>query len=109
MPAVIAEVSFFTLILVLDLVDASKSHSEHSDDLLYLTYSALISSKHTDNGWHKPAYVFSCFVADCARVAGFQAVTYPSTRIIANNFNLAIIDPSINLQDRETIHGYADH
>lgn len=87
----------FTLIApvrILDLTDPYKAHQEHSDLLNSLAYSALVSAKQRDDGWHKPHYVVSRFVADCARSAGFDAIKYPSTRKTMTNFNLVLVNSS---------------
>ena len=45
-----------------------------------LVASSLISAPAHGAGWNKPEYVFSRFVSDCAHKAGYDAITYPSTR-----------------------------
>ncbi len=90
----------FTLtqpIRVLDINNPFDAHEEHADLLNCLVYSALASAKQNSDGWHKPHYVVSRFVADCARAAGFDAIKYPSTRITTTNFNLVILNPDLTL------------
>jgi RES domain-containing protein len=94
---VIAELDIDASLNVLDLVKPEDSHPEFYDSLSALTYSALMSAKQPQHGWHKPAYVFSRFIADCSRHLGIQAIRYPSTRITKRNFNIVIIDPTFNL------------
>lgn len=84
-------------IRVLDISNPFDAHEEHADLLNCLVYSALVSAKQNSNGWHRPHYVVSRFVADCARAAGFDAIKYPSTRITSTNFNLAILNPNLTL------------
>lgn len=94
-PCIVAEIEIKCSLTVLDLLNPSDSHNKYSDDLHSLTYSALMSAKQSDDGWHKPAFVFSRFVGDCVRASGIQAIRYPSTRITKQNFNLAIVDPEV--------------
>ena len=82
---------------ILDLIEPQESHPNKYDDLASLTYSALMSAKQPSGSWHKPAYVFSRFVADCCRYSGIQAIKYPSTHIVANNFNLVVVDQGFDL------------
>jgi RES domain-containing protein len=106
-PCVIAEVALSTGLKVLDLNNPDTSHPDAANDLAALTYSALMSAKQSDGGWHKPAYVFSRFVADCAKAAGIQAIKYPSTRITReSNFDLVILDPNIRLAQHARIVGF---
>lgn len=94
----IAELKLEVPLKVLDLNTPGISHPEFEDQLSSLSYSALISVQQSESGWSKPEYVFSRFVADCARSAGIQAIKYPSTRILKEgNYNLVIIDSSISL------------
>lgn len=90
----VLEFKLLAPIRTLDLTDPYKAHQEHSDLLDSLVYSALVSAKQRDDGWHKPHYVVSRFVADCARSAGFDAIKYPSTRKTRTNFNLVLVNSS---------------
>jgi hypothetical protein len=106
-PCVIAEVALSTGLKVLDLNNPDTSHPDAADDLAALAYSALMSARQPDDGWHKPAYVFSRFVADCAKAAGIQAIKYPSTRITReSNFDLVILDQNIRLAQHARIVGF---
>jgi hypothetical protein len=82
-------------IKVLDLSKPDESHDEYESELNALAYSALISRKTTSEGWDKPEYVFSRFLYDCAKASGFDAIKYPSTKSITDNFNLVIINEDI--------------
>lgn len=84
-------------IRILDLIDPLSVDEEHTDLLRCLVYSALVSAKQTNQGLHKPHYVVSRFVADCARNAGFDAIKYPSTRMEAANFNLVLVNQELTL------------
>lgn len=103
---VIAELEFDTSLKILDLINPWDSHRQFADELLSLTYSVLMSAKQLDNGWHKPAYVFTRFITDCARSSGIQAIKYPSTHIVRDNYNLVIIDPKIQLKNIAKVNRY---
>ena len=91
----IAECEITKPIKILDLTAPTDSHIEYQEDLNALVFSALMSKRISTSGWHKPAYVFSRFVSDCAKSAGFDAIRYPSTKAIKNNFNLVIVNEDI--------------
>lgn len=93
-------------IMVLDLIDPFESHEAHADLLNSLVYSALVSAKQSDTGWHKPHYTVSRFVADCARASGFDAIKYPSTRRSGRNFNLVLVNSTIRLAADARIISY---
>ena len=96
---IIAEIELTKGIKVLDLTNTYESHPSHSELLDTLVYSALISSKQDNTGWHKPKYVFSRFIADCAKSAGFDAIKYPSTRISNDNYNIVLLNSTRTLSD----------
>ncbi len=56
-----------------------------------LAWSSLLSSPEEGDGWHKPQYAFTRFLADCARHAGFDAIRYPSVKKDMGT-NLAILN-----------------
>lgn len=91
----IAECKINNELKILDLCQADQSHSDYADDLNALIFSALMSKKLSTTGWDRPVYVFSRFIADCAKAAKFDAIKYPSTKSIGHNFNLAIINKNI--------------
>jgi len=106
-PCVVAELTFHKGLKVLDLIDPFTSHRQVADELSTLVYSTLMSAKQDDDGWHKPAYVFSRFIADCAKASGLQAIKYPSTRITACNFNLAVIERGVSLSGNGKVNAYS--
>ncbi|HDY8230023.1 TPA: RES family NAD+ phosphorylase [Vibrio vulnificus] len=91
----IAECKLEQPIKILDLSEPDVSHAEKSEELAALTYSALMSKKLSTQGYDKPVYIFTRFIADCAKSAGFDAIKYPSTKSIGNNFNLVIINKDV--------------
>ena len=50
-----------------------------SDTLNALIYSSLLSAPVEGEGWDKPQYVFSRFVADCVQSAGIDGIRYATT------------------------------
>jgi hypothetical protein len=77
------------------------------DSLAVLAYSALTSAPRHGDGWSRAEYVFSRFVADCARHAGFDAIRYPSTRLDCEGHNLAVLNdgkPQISAASIVTFH-----
>lgn len=91
----VAECSIEASLKILDLIEPDKTHEKHCEQLNALVFSALMSKSLSSEGWDKPVYIFSRFIADCAKSAGFDAIKYPSTKAIKNNFNLAVINEDI--------------
>jgi RES domain-containing protein len=76
---------------VLDLTKIEEGKIEH-DILAAVLYSSLLSTPRDTEQFDCPQYVFSRFVADCARAAGFGAIRYPSTRATQGH-NLVLLPP----------------
>ena len=91
----VAECEINDKIKILDLCNPNDSHPDFAIELWALAYSALMSRVLDTEGYHKPCYVFSRFITDCARLAGFDAIKYPSTKVTDNNFNLVILNNEI--------------
>lgn len=102
-PCHIAEIRIGNSLRVLDLTDSYEAHAEHTDLLSTLVYSALMSAKQDNTGWHKPKYVFSRFVADCAKFAGFDAIKYPSTRTDDESFNIVLLNSEFSLNNASDV------
>jgi len=62
---------------VLNLMD---EQLENNSIIQAIRWSSLLSSPAEGEGWYKPHYVFTRFVSDVARSAGFSAIRYPSVR-----------------------------
>jgi RES domain-containing protein len=94
-------------LLVLDLTDINEKTVGY-EILLSLANSALLAAPRTGEGWIRPEYVFSRFVADCARSAGFDAIRYGSTKRVDQS-NLVLLDPPkdlasiMRLEEQETL------
>jgi hypothetical protein len=102
-PCQIAEIRIGKSIKILDLTNSYEAHAEHSDLLTTLVYSALMSAKQVNTGLHKPTYVFSRFVADCAKFAGFDAIKYPSTRTDNESFNIVLLNSELSLNNSSDV------
>jgi hypothetical protein len=100
---VIAEIEIYSEIKILDLTDTYKNHPKHSDLLNTLVYSALMSARQDDSGWYKPKYIFTRFISDCAKYAGFDAIKYPSTRKNGENYNIVIINEDLSLNKKSNL------
>ena len=101
----IAEIALDGDLKVLDLATPYDSHEDQSDLLNSLAFSALLSTPQEATGYQKPAYVFSRFVADCARSSGFDAIRYPSTRASAQAYNLVILNAEFSIGNRSHLIG----
>ena len=101
----IAEISFDDELKILDLASPYESHKTSSDMLNALVFSALLSTPQDEQGYQKSAYVFSRFIADCARSVGFDAIRYPSTRVSESSLNLAILNPEFSIAKKLKLVG----
>jgi hypothetical protein len=102
-PSVIAEIELTKKLKILNLANIDESHPEHSDLLSTLIYSSLMSSPQNDSGWYKPKYIFSRFISDCAKFAGFDAIQYPSTRASSGCYNIVLFDEKFSLKQSSTL------
>lgn len=80
---------------ILDLIDADGDAVE-PELFNALANSALLMAPRTGEGWVKRQYVFSRFLADCARSAGFDAIRYGSTKD-PKGVNYVILTPPEDL------------
>ena len=94
---VIAEINIGRQLKILDLVDPYKAHTEDENFLNTLMYSALLSAPQEGGGQNKPEYIFSRFLADCARSAGFDGIKYFSTRPAMNSFNIVLFADDLRI------------
>jgi hypothetical protein len=101
----IAEIGFNGRIKVLDLVQPYESHKEFSDLLNTLVYSALLSEPRNGKGFRKTEYVFSRFIADCARSAGFDAIKFPSIKALNDCFNLVVLNRDFSIGKKTHLVG----
>jgi RES domain-containing protein len=87
----VASLRIETNLKVLNL--SLKNEADSEDEILIqcLARSALCAAPRTGEGWVAREYVFTRFVADCARNAGFDAIGYGSTK--GYGANLVILEP----------------
>lgn len=90
---------------IFDLISAD-GESVDSDLFDALANSALLAAPRTGDGWVKRQYVFSRYVADCARSAGFHAIRYGSTKTQAG-VNYVVLAPPDDLATLMRLEGYA--
>jgi len=102
----IAECNISEPIKILDLTEPYEAHREHADILNALIFSALMSKQISTNGYNKPAYIFSRYIADCAKSANFDAIKYPSTKSIKDNYNLVVLNDNIFMNSIEYTNLY---
>jgi hypothetical protein len=93
-----AKIQLVRPLKVLDLTRTEFRYTEGIDVLTAVVFSSLVSAPREADGWHRPQYVFSRFVADCARQASFDAIKYATTRA-SSGHNLAIINPEFGLTE----------
>jgi hypothetical protein len=87
----IAKLTITQPLKILDLTREYGRDEEEQESLFNtLVYSAFMSAKQDEYGWHKPMYVFTRFVRDCALQAGFDAIKYHSTRS-NSSFNIVLL------------------
>jgi hypothetical protein len=92
---VVAALTLRDPVRVLDLVEIDEM--EPGFEILdAVAQSALLAAPLKLEGWVKRQYVFSRFVADCARAAGFDAIRYGSTKLV-NGFNYVLLSPGDNI------------
>ncbi|WP_274856903.1 RES family NAD+ phosphorylase [Bacillus methanolicus] len=73
---------------ILDLMDKDL---QDNNIVQAIQYSSLLSSPDEGEGWYKPHYVFTRFVADVAKSVGFEAIRYPSVRF-NKGYNIVVLD-----------------
>lgn len=100
----VGELAFSGEMKVLDLVDLEDG-DEGENLMLALSNSALLYAPRTGDGWMKAEYVFSRFVADCARAAGFDAIRYGSTKLVSG-VNYVLLDPEASFKAIATLVGH---
>ncbi|MTI70526.1 MAG: RES domain-containing protein [Firmicutes bacterium] len=84
----VAEISIKNELKVLDLIENSLVEKSVLNTIVW---SSLMSSPVEGEGWYKPHYIFTRFVADCAIDAGFDAIKYPSVRF-GEGYNLVLLE-----------------
>lgn len=104
--AYVAELRIASELLVLDLVDLEEGTTGF-ELMKALASSALLLAPNTGEGWLKRQYVFSRFLADCARSAGFNAIRYGSTKHVSGS-NIVVLEPPDDFSILATLVGYRE-
>ncbi|TIV60519.1 RES family NAD+ phosphorylase [Mesorhizobium sp.] len=95
-PRHIAELVTSRALILLDLVDVDEDATGF-ELMAPLAVSALLAAPRSGEGWLKRQYVFSRFVADCARAAGYEAIRYASTKNV-DGTNVVILVPPLRIE-----------
>jgi hypothetical protein len=96
-PCLIAELVTSRPLVLLDLVDIDEDAPGY-EVMAPLASSALLAAPRSGEGWLKKQYVFSRFVADCARAAGYEAIRYASIKNI-DGTNIVIPVPPLRIEE----------
>ena len=81
---------------VLDLSISDDIDGDDDEVIQCLARSALSAAPRLSDGWDRPEYVFTRFVADCARHAGFDAIRYGSVQD-HHGVNVVLLAPPADL------------
>lgn len=81
---------------VLDLSISDEIDGDDDEVIQCLARSALSAAPRLSDGWDRPEYVFTRFVADCARHAGFGAIRYGSVQA-HEGANVVLLAPPVDL------------
>ncbi|WP_413377685.1 RES family NAD+ phosphorylase [Paenibacillus taichungensis] len=73
------------------ILDLMKDSTIENNIVDVIKSSSLLSSPEEGEGWHKPHYIFTRFIADIAKATGFDAIRYPSVRF-NEGYNIVIIN-----------------
>jgi len=99
----IAELVTSCPLVLLDLVDIDEDAPGY-ELMGPLASSALLAAPLSGEGWRKKQYVFSRFVADCARAAGYGAIRYASTKNI-DGTNIVVLAPPLRIEQIVSLAG----
>lgn len=91
-PFHVADLTLNMRLKVLDLQIIDEVETDADSLVQCIARSSLSAAPRTGEGWVKPEYVFTRFVADCARHAGFNAIRYGSTKDRTGS-NLVLLKP----------------
>ncbi|AMN40482.1 RES family NAD+ phosphorylase [Rhodoplanes sp. Z2-YC6860] len=91
-PISVATIELDLTCKVLDLTICDDIDGDDDEVIQCLARSALCAAPRKSDGWDRPEYVFTRFVADCARHAGFGAVRYGSVQD-HEGVNVVLLEP----------------
>ncbi|KQU89474.1 hypothetical protein ASD00_26835 [Ensifer sp. Root31] len=92
----VAEVELLSPFRVLNLSSLGEAETRAEIVFQCLARSALCAAPRLGEGWTKREYVFTRFVADCARHAGFDAIEFGSTKHPSGT-NIVLLEPPATL------------
>lgn len=84
----VAEMKITKSLRILDLIEIE---DDWTNIINVAAWSSLMSSPKEGDGWYKPQYTFTRFIADCAISAGFDAIKYPSVKL-GERYNIVLLD-----------------
>lgn len=87
----VAEMSFRVPLRILDLKPCQEARTRAEMTVQCLARSSLCAAPREGAGWARREYVFTRFVADCARHAGFDGISFGSTKDISGA-NLVLLN-----------------
>lgn len=79
----------------LKILDLTNIEDHDSDIFKTIMASSLIFNPPAGEGWDKPGYIFTRFIADCAIYVGFEAIKYNSIHS-SGSHNLVILRDKTN-------------
>jgi hypothetical protein len=94
-PISIAEIELDLPCKVLDLMISDDVGDNDDEVVQCLARSALCAAPRKSEGWDRPEYVFTRFIADCARHAGFGAIKYGSVQY-SEGVNVVVLEPAFS-------------
>lgn len=94
----IAEIELSIECKVLNLSINDDAAGDDDEVIQCLARSALSAAPRISDGWDRPEYVFTRFVADCARHTGFGAIRYGSVQD-HEGANVVLLAPPSNMAE----------
>jgi hypothetical protein len=88
---------------ILDLSIKQEADTDAESLIQCIARSSLCAAPRVGEGWVKPEYVFTRFVADCALHAGFDAIRYGSTKD-RNGSNIVLLNPTQDIGTIAELH-----
>ncbi|MDX0481436.1 RES domain-containing protein [Sinorhizobium medicae] len=92
----VAEIELLSQFRVLNLSSLGEAETRAEIVFQCLARSALCAAPRLGEGWTKREYVFTRFIADCARHAGFDAIEFGSTKHPSGT-NIVLLEPPATL------------
>jgi RES domain-containing protein len=87
----VAALTIDVKLTVLDLTVKEECESADDETMQTIAASSICAAPRLSTGWNRPEYVFTRFVADCAKSFGFDAIKYGSTKN-RHGYNLVLLN-----------------